>query len=155
MPDYATWTGIVTLERKLRLLRDFAQQGEVDALILSSSIGDYGVSAEVLSRELSTARKTYRVFNFSTGGAEAATFPMLYRLARLVSKPREVWIAYPVEHNLGNGVRKNSPDETLLRAPVASALRWPLLLPVSFEFFELPLVRHSAALRDALEYGKF
>jgi hypothetical protein len=155
LPDYASWTGIVTLEQKLRMLQDFARQGEVDALILSSSIGDYGLSAEVLSRELSAPGKPFRVFNFSTGGASAPTYPMLYRLARLVARPKQIWIVYPVEPNMGDEVRKGSPDYSMLQAPLGSALRWPLSLPLSFEFFDLPLVRHAGALRDAVVSGSF
>src|SRR5579864_2625095 len=55
LPNYASWTGVEPLERKLGLLREFARQGQVDALILSSSVGDFGISAEVLSRDLSAA----------------------------------------------------------------------------------------------------
>src|SRR5262249_30264092 len=70
LPEYATWTGIPTLEHKLRLLRDFKNQGPVDAIIIGSSIPDHGISAAVLSQRLSASYgRQFRVFNLSTGGA--------------------------------------------------------------------------------------
>src|SRR5258708_32118235 len=68
MPEYGTWMGVIEVERKVRLLRDFAHEGEADALILSSSTGDLGLSAEVLTRELSPpSPRTFRVFTFCIG----------------------------------------------------------------------------------------
>src|SRR5688572_16326870 len=69
--EYATWTGVLEVERKVRLLREFAREGDVDVLVLSSSMGDYGISAETLTREISAAKgMPFRVFNFSMGGAD-------------------------------------------------------------------------------------
>src|SRR5437763_1849955 len=74
LPEYATWTGIPTLERKLQILRQFAKEGPVDAMLIGASVADHGISAALLSQELSVAYgRPFRVFNFSTGGAEAPT----------------------------------------------------------------------------------
>src|SRR5260221_3100004 len=52
-PEYGKWSGVLEVERKIRLLREFAREGPVDALILSSSMGDLGISAQVLTQEMS------------------------------------------------------------------------------------------------------
>jgi len=158
LPEYGTWTGIVPLEHKLRLLRDFASRGPVDALIVGSSISDHGVSAAVLSKDLSAAYgKPLRVFNLSTGGAEINTFPILYRLARAVAKPRQIWIVFPVEQRNRDDydLNPNGPNYFVLHAPAGAALRHPLLLSLSFRLFQVPVVRNAAALRDLGIYRKF
>jgi hypothetical protein len=152
-PEYGTWTGVLEVERKIRLLREFAREGEVDALILSSSMGDLGISAEVLSREISAGLgRSFRVFNFSMGGADFTTYPLLYRLARLACKPKQIWIVTPVSTN---PVQKDSLDEKLLAGPVGSSRNLPILLPLSFAFHDLALVRNAAAIRDAAIYQSF
>ena len=68
LPEYGIWSGVLELEEKIRLLEAFAREGPVDALIVSSSMGDLGVSAETLTQELSTRHgRAFRVFNFSIG----------------------------------------------------------------------------------------
>lgn len=75
LPNYATWAGVATLEEKLRLYRTFVQQGPVDLVLFGSSIVDHGISAEVLSRDLSVySGKKYQVFNFSTGKPRALLY---------------------------------------------------------------------------------
>jgi hypothetical protein len=158
LPEYGTWTGIAPLEHKLRLLREFANRGPVDALIVGSSISDHGVSAAVLSKDLSAAyRRPFRVFNLSTGGAEINTFPILYRLARAVAKPRQLWIVFPVEQRGRDDydLNRGGPNYFVLHAPAGAALRHPLLLALSFRMFQLPVVRNATALRDLGIYGKF
>ena len=145
-PEYGTWTGVLEVERKIRLLREFCREGPVDALVISSSMGDLGVSAEVLTREISAGLgRKYRVFNFGMGGADFTAYPLLYRLARMVCTPKEVWIVTPVSTN---PVQKDSLDESLLAGPVGQLLNRPLLLRYSFEFHDLALVRNAAAIRD-------
>jgi hypothetical protein len=158
LPEYGLWTGIAPFEQKLRLLREFASRGPVDALIVGSSLSDHGVSAAVLSRDLSAAYgRPFRVFNLSTGGAEIDTFPILYRLARAVAKPRQIWIVFPVEQRGRDDHDSNprGPNYALLRSPAAAALRYPLLLSLSFRLFQIPVVRNAAALRDLGIYGHF
>lgn len=156
LPEYATWTGIATLERKIQILEEFAAQGPVDAIIVGASISDHGISAEVLSRNLSAAyNRPFRVFNLSTGGAEATTLLLLYRLARIFAKPKQIWIAYPVEQNIGDDISKNSPDYALWHAPAGSTLHHPSLLPFSYQLYQISLIRHAAALRDLLFYGSY
>src|SRR2546426_4601220 len=156
LPEYGTWTGIVPFEKKLRLLREFANEGPVDAMILGASIADHGISAAVLSQDLTVAYgKSFRVFNFSSGAAELPTLTLLYRLARTVANPKQIRIAHPVEQNVGDEIRERSPDYALLHSPVATGLRYPFLLPLSFRVFQLPVVHYARALRDLAMYGKF
>lgn len=146
-PEYGTWTGVLEVERKVRLLREFARAGDVDVLILSSSMGDYGISAETLSREISAARgKPFRVFNFSMGGADLTTYPLVYRFARLVARPREIWVVSPVSTSPIQG--RDSLDALLLAGPLGRALKFPPLLKIEFAFRDLALFRNAAAIRD-------
>jgi hypothetical protein len=157
LPPYASWTGIAPLEEKLQKLGDFASHGQVDGLVLGSSISDFGFDARLLSQEISTATgKPYRVFNFSTGGAEMSTMPTLYRLARTVSKPHTLLLAWPEEvkrPETGPGPR--SPDYTLEHAPVGTAMAHPWLFPLERRVWDVPLVRDAAAFRDRLVFGQF
>lgn len=155
-PEYATWTGIRPLEAKLQLLEAFAAQGPVDALVLGSSIGDFGFSTETFARTMSAGLgREYRAFNFSTGAAEPVTFPKLYRLARTVSKPRAVLIIAPPEPKRRNVVPPRSPDYILERAPIGPALSSQALLNLDKAIWSLPLVRLAAPLRDELMYGEY
>jgi len=112
LPDYATWTGVMEIEEKLRLLETFAGNGEVDALIVTSSLGDYGVSAETLTHELSALHgRPFRVFNFGIGGADIVTYASLYRLARLSAKPKQVWLVAPLSGGLGPDLEGKLPAD--------------------------------------------
>lgn len=154
-PEYGTWSGVLQLERKMRLLQAFAAQGPVDALVLSSSMGDHGIAAEVLTREMSAhLGRPFRVFNFSMGGADLATYSRLYRLARVVSRPRELWIVSPVS-GPPQAVREGTLDHKLIHGPVSAYGRVPLLLPASYAFHQVPIVRQAPALRDAALHGAF
>ncbi len=91
LPSYATWTGVATLERKLELYREFAAAGPVDLLLFGDSCPDHGVSAELLTQDLSRYYgRPYRVFNFSTGAGGNRTFPLVYRLLRTVANPKQI-----------------------------------------------------------------
>lgn len=152
--EYATWTGVLEVERKVRLLREFAREGDVDVLVLSSSMGDYGISAETLTREISAAKgRPFRVFNFSMGGADLTSYPLLYRLARMVARPKEIWVASPVSTSPVQG--KGGIDDLLLRGPVGRALDFPWLLPLEYAYRDLALVRNAAAIRDWVVYRGF
>lgn len=158
LPEYGTWTDIAPLDRKLSLLHEFASRGPVDALVVGSSMSDHGVSAAVLSKDLSAAYgKPFRVFNLSTGAAEMSTFPILYRLARAVAKPRQLWIVFPAEQRGRDDYDLNArgPNYAVLHAPAGIALPYPLLLSLSFRLFQLPVVRDAAALHDLGVYGRF
>jgi len=156
LPEYGTWTGITTLERKLVLLREFASHGPVDAVIIGASVSDHGLSAETLSWHLSAAYgRNFRVFNLSTGGAETTTLLILYRLAHLLAQPKQIWIAFPAEPNIGDSIDEKSPDYALSHSPIGPALRHPWLLPFSFRLFQLPVVHYARALRDLGIYGRF
>ncbi|MEP7068150.1 MAG: hypothetical protein ABI789_02870 [Usitatibacter sp.] len=145
-PEYGTWTGVLQVERKIRLLHEFCRDEPVDALILSSSMGDLGVSADVLTHEISAALgRKYRVFNFGMGGADFSTYPLLYRFARMVCKPKEIWVVAPASTNPG---QKDSLDDILLKGPVGHLLEWTPLLRLSFELHDIALARNAAAIRD-------
>jgi hypothetical protein len=95
--------------------------------------------------------RPYRVFNFSMGGADIPTYPILYRLARSVARPREVWLVAPVSVPR----RKTSPgtlDEQLLDGPIGRYDRIPGGIKLSREFHELPLIRFAPAIRDMVVY---
>lgn len=154
-PEYGTWTAVLEVERKIRLLRDFASEGDVDVLILSSSMGDHGISASVLSRDISAGLgRPFRVFNFSMGGADFTSYPMLYRFASLIARPKEIWIVTPVSNTPLNP-KGTSLEQQLINGPIGSTGKVPAILPLSFAFHDLALVRNAAALRDWTIYGSF
>lgn len=155
LPNYGAWTGIEPLEDKLDLLTEFSREGPVDALLLGSSIVDFGFSAERFS-ELMTEElgREYRAFNFATGGAEPRTLPKLYRLARTVAVPQCVFVIVPPEPKLYEEERAVGPDNALLGAPIGEVLRNPYLLPVSRRLWTTPLARNAPAARDYLMYGE-
>gem|GEM_PF-5871213 len=156
LPRYASWTGITTLEDKLDVFARFARHGPVDAVLLGSSIVDFGVSAEALSDEVSRqSGKPYRVFNFSTGAATFKTFPVLYRLLRTRTKPKALFLIVPVERDWGNVLSPRTPEAILLRSPIASSLYNPFRLALSAEIWALPVVRFASPLRDLALYGNY
>src|SRR5260221_719431 len=154
-PEYGKWSGVLEVERKIRLLREFAREGPVDALILSSSMGDLGISAQVLTQEMSALLgRPFRVFNFSMGGADLGTYPILYRLARIAARPREVWVVSPVSL-VHDKIHAGSLDDKLILGSVGHYAEVPYLLPVSYELFQIPIVRRAPAIRDAGMYLRF
>ena len=149
---HAQWSGVLEIEIKLKLLEQFAREGPVDAIVVSSSLGDYGISAQTLTGELSRRYgRPFRVFNFSTGGADIPTYPMLYRLARLAAKPKEVWVAAPVSAGGGG----NEFDRHMLVGPFSRWDRLPGLLRASRAAYEIPLVRFAPVIRDILLNAHF
>ena len=156
LPNYGAWTGIQPLETKISMLKEFADRGDVDALVLGSSIVDFGFDAqlfsELMSRELG---KEYRAFNFATGGARLRTLPRLYRLARTVSRPRNVLVMVPVEKKLDEDLNPNSPDFSLQSAPVSEVIDHRYMLWLSRFVRDLPLLRNASAVRDLALYGDF
>lgn len=156
LPEYGSWTGIRPLEGKLQKLDRFASHGRVDALVLGSSISDFGFSAKLLSEQMTAATgKPYRVFNLSTGAAELATMPTLYRLARTVAKPRTLLITVPEEIKRPNVISPLSPDYILRKAPIGTAIAHPWLFPFEKWFFDIPLVHYGAPFRDRLVFGRY
>jgi len=100
--------------------RELRPGGELDAIVVGSSIVDFGFSAELFSKLMSAhLGREYRMFNFASGGAEPRTLPALYRFARLAGKPKAVFVLAPAEPKLRNTVYERSPDYTLQNAPVA------------------------------------
>jgi hypothetical protein len=156
LPDYGAWTGVIEIEQKLRMLEGFARTGPVDMLVLSSSLGDHGLSAAALSEELGRSRgRPWRVFNFSTGGADLTTCPLLYRLARTTARPREVMVVMPADPASPEKVFPASPEYFIVRAPVGVVIRRPLALLLSKWFWTAPLVRGAGPLRDYAVYRQF
>ena len=156
LPRYASWTGVRTLEDKLDTLSQFARHGTIDAVLLGSSIVDFGVSAEALSEEVSQqSGKSYRAFNFSTGAATLRTFPLLYRLIRTTTKPKALFLIVPVELDLKEVVSPKRPEQILLRSPIAASLHNSFLLAISKEIWSVPLVRFAGPLRDLALHGAY
>jgi hypothetical protein len=156
MPNYATWTGIRPLEAKLDKLDRFVQEGPVDALIVGSSITDYGFNAELYSQIMAEwTGVPYRAFNFATGGAEIVTLPKIYRLARTSGVPRSLIVVMPYGPVRNNSIRKDSPDYILSQAPIGRAIAHPWFLPLDRMLWRIPIVRHATALRDLILHGKF
>ncbi len=154
LPDPGGWTGIRPLERKLALLEAYAGDGPVDALVMGSSIVDAGFSAELYSRLMSRhLGREYRAFNFGIGGAEPRTLPRLYRLARLVARPRSVLVVAPPEPRLRDEITDVSPDAALLHAPVGAVLEHNLLLRASCLAWTTPIARSAPAIREIFLTG--
>lgn len=156
LPDYGTWTGLRPLEGKLRLLTRFAQAGPVDAVVLGSSIADTGFNAELYSRLLSAEMgQPYRAFNFSTGGAEVATLPLMYRMVRTVTVPRTLLLVIPAGIKRGEGALPHMPDSTLLKSPIHRTLEHQWLLNLDKQLWDQSLVRYASPLRDKLLYRAY
>jgi hypothetical protein len=154
-PDPGSWTGIRPLERKLQQLQSFAERGPVDALVLGSSIADYGFSAELFSKLMSRhLGRDYRAYNFAIGGTEPRTLPKLYRLARTAARPRSVFVVAPPERTLGSEIRAPSPDFALAHAPVGSVIDHPWVLEASKLAWSTPLLKSAAALREVAIFGR-
>jgi len=155
MRDTGAWTGIVPLERKVRLLDRFAGRGPVDALVLGSSIADYGFSARLFSRLMTRhLGREYRAFNFAVGGSEPRTLPKLYRIARTVVKPRSVFVVAPPEPRLSDAIADSSPDHALQASPAGALLGHELLLRATRPFWSCPLVGLAPAIREMLLSGR-
>lgn len=157
LPSYATWTGVATLERKLELYREFAAAGPVDLLLYGDSCTDHGVSAELLTQELSRYYgRPYRVFNFSTGAGGNRTFPLVYRLLRSVAKPKRIAYFYNGGRRRGlNEEERLKPEYILQHAPVGKAIRDETRLRAEAFAWRQPLLKHASAARDALFHFDF
>ena len=157
MPGYGLWTGIRPIEDKLIKLETFAKEGPVDAIVLGSSIGDFGFSAELYSKLMSEKLgHPYRVFNFSSGAVELVTTPSMYRIARTVTKPKAIFLISPAEIKRGEVLSPYSPDYILNHSPIGSAIHNQYLLGLQKTlWFFLPIVDKSAALRDLIIFGNF
>lgn len=156
MPKYGTWTGIRPLEDKLALLEKFSSAGEVDALVLGSSIADFGFSAELFSQLMSKKLgREYRAFNYSTGAAEPRTFLTLYKFARLVSKPKSVFIVAPSEPKLREEDPNGGPDLALYNAPVGGSMNYQWTLQANYDLWKLPIMRSIPGIRDLLLFGEY
>jgi hypothetical protein len=155
-PDYGAWTGIRPLETKLEMLEAFAAQGDVDALILGSSITEFGFSARLFSELMSKQLgRPYRAFNFASGGAEPRTLPKLYRLARTVAKAKTVFVVVPAEPKLSEKIPLSSPDHALMNAPVGLVIDHPFLLDFSRIAWNTPALKRAPALRDLAIFGYY
>lgn len=156
MPKYGTWTGIRPLEDKLALLEKFSSAGEVDALVLGSSIADFGFSAELFSQLMSNKLgREYRAFNFATGAAEPRTCLTLYRFARLVSKPKNVFVVIPSEPKLREEDPNGGPDLILHNAPVGGFMDYQWTLQANYDLWKLPIMRSIPGIRDLLLFGEY
>lgn len=156
LPTYGVWTGIRPIEEKIGKLEKFAKEGPVDALILGSSVADFGFSAELYSELMSEKLgRPYRVFNFSTGAAELVTIPTLYRIARTVVRPKAIFLINPVQFKRSEIISPNSPDYILNHAPIGAALENSIKLHLSKLVWTMPIVEKAAALRELVLFGRY
>lgn len=156
LPNYGTWTGIRPLEKKLRLFEKFSKDGEVDAVVLGSSIADFGFSAEQYSNLMTNHRgRSWRAFNFSTGGAELSTLPVLYRILLTITKPKEIILVFPSQWKRPSKLYSYSPDYILKTASIGAALKSSNSLKIAKIFWTQPIVDKAAALRDVVIFGKY
>jgi len=138
----------------MRLLEEFVEDGPVDVLILSSSMGDTGISAAALSDRWRKGKgKFFRAFNFSLGGADLPTYPVMYRMARLIATPKEVWLVVPMG-GPQEEIVPGSLDEQLLKGWV-SRYEARGILGLAWQVYKLPMIRFAPALRDGLMNGGF
>ena len=157
LPDYGTWTGSRPFEKKLELLEKFASKGPVDILLLSSSIGDHGISSDTLSEQMTAFRgRPVRVFNLATGGAGLPFYPIAYRLARSIVVPREIVIVLPPDPaNDALDADMSRPENVLRHAPIGAVIDSPWKLAIALRFWRIPIIRNASALRDYALYGKY
>ena len=155
-PNYGKWTGIAPLEAKIGLLDRFARHGDVDALVIGSSLVDMGFNAELFSELMSKENGSpFRAFNFATGGAELRMLPKLYRLARIVCQPKTVYVMHPLEPKLSEQLAEQGPDRALLDAPAGRLLYRPTRLALDYLTHDWPLPRSAPGIRDLLMHGDF
>jgi hypothetical protein len=76
-------------------------------------------------------------------------------MARTVAKPRTLLLAVPYEIKRSDTISPASPDYTLRRAPIGTAIAHPWLFPLEKQLFDIPLVRYAAPFRDRLVFGRF
>lgn len=156
LPNYGSWTGIRPIESKIDLLEKFAKEGQVDAIVLGSSIADFGFSAEMYSSLMSKELgRKYRAFNFSSGGAELRTLPYLYRFMRTVALPKELILVIPAQQKIAEEIARLSPDFTLLNSPVADYLDNQKKLNFSKALWEYPFLKFAPAMRDNIIFGNY
>lgn len=157
LPDYGSWTGLRSIEIKLKLYEEFASKGDVDAVIIGSFISDFGFSAERFSELMSEKNgKPYRVFNFSIGGAELPTIYKILNFILCVKKPKELYLVNPLGKEVEGGeFNVNSPDFILKTSPAGNFVNNPFLLKLSYYFFYKSFLNDLMALKDKLIYGKY
>lgn len=157
LPTYGVWTGNVPLENKLRLLREFAAAGPVDAVVMGSSFADHGFSAKTFSDEMSRAsQRPMRIFNMATGAGDWQMFPILYRLTRLYANPKQLYILHPVNTGTGGGHLRDEtpwPDGQFMRSHAGKFLRSPELFKLSASLWMTSLINDSGAARDLFLHG--
>ncbi len=133
----------------------FAQQGSADLVLFGSSLVDHGVSAEALSQDLSAYYgRPFRVFNFSTGGGDHKTFPLIYRLMRTIAKPKGLLYLYPGSQGTSERIVPRTPEYIMFKAPVGEALWQQQLVDFSAALWRQPLVAKASAARDLFLYGE-
>ncbi|ALU91405.1 hypothetical protein Hrubri_4259 [Herbaspirillum rubrisubalbicans M1] len=157
LPTYGAWTGNVPLENKIKLLREFAANGPIDAVVMGSSSADQGFSAQTFSAEMShRLGRPVRVFNMATGAGDWQMFPILYQLTRLYAAPKQLYILHSVNTGTGNDhLAPNTPwpDGQFMHSSAGRFLKRPTLHKISAALWLSSLINDGGAARDLFLYG--
>lgn len=157
LPTYGAWTGNVPLENKIKLLRQFAADGPIDAVVMGSSSADQGFSAQTFSTEMShRLGRPVRVFNMATGAGDWQMFPILYQLTRLYAAPQRLYILHSVNTGTGNdhlALNTPWPDGQFMHSSAGRFFKSPTLYKISAAFWLSSLINDGGAARDLFLYG--
>lgn len=176
LPDYATWNGgLRDLDYKFRQLEWISERGTVDSIFLGSSVQDGGVSAEAFTEELQKLHvKESNSYNFALPAVGPAFWPSIYRLIRLTTKPKRIFVGSGVT---GLGARdpsrlkiiagpklprKAGEGKFLLNAvdyfsgsPAGQVVQNSFFLKFMVDFWRTPILEKSAAIKDLFVFGRF
>lgn len=157
LPLYGTFTGLRPLEEKLETYRNITREGRANAILLGSSLTESGCAVTEINAHLEKHGDKRRFFNLAEGGAHLQTQLTVYRMARLIYRPKEIVVGVLVigtdsDYYMDSG---ELPMQAMKRAPVGSSLRSDWRLHLAFEAWRLPVLRDAAPLRDLLLHGSF
>jgi hypothetical protein len=157
LPLYGTWTGLRPLEEKLERYRTVTQEGKADCIFLGSSLTESGCAVTEVNAQMDAHGDTRRFFNLAEGGAHLQTQLTVYRMSRLIHRPREVVVGVLIMGTDSDYYVDSDelPMRAMKLAPVGKYLRSDNLLRLSYEAWRQPLSRDAAPVRDLLLYGRF
>lgn len=175
VPNYATWSGgLRDLEFKLQQIEWISKRGQVDALFLGSSVQDGGMSADAFTEELIKLRvKDSNAYNFALPAVGPVFWPIIYRLVRLSTKPKYIFVssgvtglgsrdpkrlkilAGPKLSAKGQGGFLLNAIDYFSSSPAALVVRHPMLLRLSKKLWKMPILEKAAAFKDFVIYGRY
>lgn len=175
-PIYATWTGgLRDLDIKLRQLEWISERGKVDSVFLGSSVQDAAMMAEVFTEELQRLHvPDSNAYNFALPAVGPILWPSIYRLMRLSTLPKQIFISSGVtplgsrdpkrlkmiagprlDRTAGKGGFALNAVDFFLKSPASEVIQYPILLKLSEIVWRNPLFENAAALKDLLIYRNF